>query len=65
MMQTMADIMKCEMMPICSCNREKAIYFCKTMNCPNNCSQPYYCMLCADEEEEKHSHPQTRMNREI
>ena len=66
MLSTMFDMMNSEMMPDCSCKREKAFYFCKAKTCPNNQTQPYYCVLCADEEEEKHiNHSICRINREI
>ena len=65
MMSTVNDILKIEMMKMCSCGREKAVYFCKFKECPNNQSQPYYCMLCSDDEENKHMHKESRINKEI
>ena len=31
---SMADFLKIELMPDCSCGQEKAINFCKNKNCP-------------------------------
>ena len=50
-LQSMADILKIEIMPECSCGREKAINFCKNKSCPQNQSQPYYCILCQQNED--------------
>jgi hypothetical protein len=36
MMSSVLDILKIEMMKMCSCEREKAVYFCKFKDCPNN-----------------------------
>ena len=33
---SMADFYKIEIMPVCSCGRDKAINFCKKKDCPQN-----------------------------
>ena len=35
-MSTMIDMINSELLPMCSCKREKAIYICKVKDCPNN-----------------------------
>ncbi len=62
--QSMADILKIEIMPTCSCGREKAIHFCKNKNCPQNSTQPYYCILCI-QEEDVHDHKSVYISKEI
>ena len=62
--QSMVDILKIEMMPECSCKREKAINFCKNKSCPQNQTQPYYCILCM-QNEEIHDHRSVSISKEI
>ena len=57
MNQSIANYLNVEIMPLCTCNREKAVYFCSDSSCPNNKIQPYYCPMCAEKDEEKHFHP--------
>ena len=35
---------------------EKAIFYCKSKDCPFNKSQPYFCAQCMEEEDRKHNH---------
>ncbi len=63
-MQSMADHLKIEIMKVCSCGREKAINFCKNKNCPQNTTQPYYCILCM-EEDDIHDHKSVSISKEI
>ena len=65
MMNTINDIYNFEMMQVCSCGRQKAVYFCKYQDCPNHRTQPYYCPLCSDDEEEKHMHKEAKIAREV
>ncbi len=43
---TMIDDLQLERMRQCSCGRDVEVYFCKAKDCPNNATQPYYCIKC-------------------
>ncbi len=62
--RSMADYYKIEIMPECSCGRDKVISFCKKKDCPQNKTQPYYCKECGDEED-VHDHKAISINKEI
>ena len=51
-------------MKVCSCKRERAIYFCDCWECPNRESQPYYCDECAEQSEGRHAHAPKKIVRE-
>jgi mannitol/fructose-specific phosphotransferase system IIA component (Ntr-type) len=49
----------------CSCERgQKSVYFCNNDDCPNK-AQIYFCLLCADEDEEKHTHTFKRIAKHV
>ncbi|TNV79889.1 hypothetical protein FGO68_gene6727 [Halteria grandinella] len=52
-------------MSLCSCQRERAIYYCNEPSCPSKTTQPYYCDECAEMVEEKHPHAPKKIVREI
>ena len=54
-MTSIKDFFNIEEMGTCSCGQDKAIYFCKKKECPNNKHQPYYCFLCS-EKPDQHEH---------
>ncbi len=62
--QSILDFLKIEIMPSCSCGRDKAINFCKNKNCPQNQKQPYYCILC-QQEDDIHDHKSISITKEI
>lgn len=63
-MTLIKDFFNFEEMGYCSCGNDKAIYFCKKRECPNNQKQPYYCLLCL-ETPELHEHSSVRVVTEI
>jgi hypothetical protein len=64
-MASVIDTMKMEIMNQCSCGRDKAIYFCKNKSCPKNQSQPYYCFVCQQDEEDSHDHKALSIVKEV
>jgi hypothetical protein len=58
------DIFQCDVMDLCQCGRDKAIFFCKKKECPNNQKQRFYCMECS-ENPSKHDHANVRVITEI
>lgn len=60
---TMMDALQLEHMPGCICKREIVVYFCEQADCPNNKSQPYYCLFCQDDR--KHVHFGVRIAKEV
>jgi hypothetical protein len=63
--RSMADYYKIEIMPECSCGRDKVIYFCKKKDCALNKTQPLYCKECADDDDGIHDHKVFSINKEI
>ncbi|TNV82449.1 hypothetical protein FGO68_gene4124 [Halteria grandinella] len=62
---TLQERLQLEKMSICSCQRERAIYYCNEPSCPSKSTQPYYCDECAEMVEEKHPHAPKKIVREI
>lgn len=48
----------------CPCNRDLIVFVCKTIKCKKHQFQPYYCMLCF-EEEDTHDHKTTQIVNEV
>jgi hypothetical protein len=63
-MTSIKDFFNFEEMGLCSCGKDKAIYYCKKKECPNNQKQPYYCLLCS-ENSDLHDHSNVRIITEI
>ena len=63
-MTSIKDFFNFEEMGLCSCGKDKAIYFCKKKECPNHQKQPYYCVLCS-ETSDLHEHSIVRIVTEI
>ncbi len=51
-------------MHLCSCQRERVIYFCDDEKCENRERQRYYCDECAEMSEQKHLHAPKKIVRE-
>ena len=49
---------------MCSCQRERVIYFCDDQKCENREIQRYYCDECAEMSENKHLHAPKKIVRE-
>jgi hypothetical protein len=47
-MTSRKDFFNFDEMGLCSCGEDKATYFCKKKECPNNQKQPYYCLICSE-----------------
>jgi len=63
-MESTADLIKEELVPVCSCGKLKAIFFCnQKVFC--NSGQGLYCMTCMDEHEHKAIRTIKQFNEEI
>ena len=63
-MTSKKDFFNFDEMGLCSCGEDKATYFCKKKECPNNQKQPYYCLICS-EKPDNHEHSNVRIVSEI
>ena len=63
-MTSRKDFFNFDEMGLCSCGEDKATYFCKKKECPNNQKQPYYCLICS-EKPDMHDHTNVRIVSEI
>jgi hypothetical protein len=64
MHSTLQERLQLEKMRMCSCKRDRAIYFCDNSQCINRESQCYYCDECAEESEGRHPHAPKKIVRE-
>ena len=61
---TLMDRLQLDKMHMCSCQRERVIYFCDDSQCESRQAQPYYCDECAESSEMKHLHAPKKIVRE-
>ena len=62
---SMADALKAEIMKPCSCNREKAIFYCDDETCISHNEQPFYCLFCFEERKLHPKHFPVRISKEV